>query len=254
VNDPSKECYDRYLSTYLRQTNNRFRSLSEIRDGRLDRLPRWLDQVAIEARVLDAGCATGYLLGLLGEIGFGNLTGVDRSEELVAAARQNLPSFIVIHIADIRDFLSRTPDAAYDVIFFHHVLEHISRDETIPLLREFRRCLAKGGLLNIRTPNASCLLAGYACCGDFTHITFFNEYSLVQVLELAGFEPGEITFVHHPPNLIWSVRHPVRMLWRGLNRLRWHLNRWVHRAVCILLDLNPRPRVSDIEVDALIRK
>ncbi|MHB1764570.1 MAG: class I SAM-dependent methyltransferase [Gammaproteobacteria bacterium] len=254
MNDPSKECFDHYLQTYMRYSGKRFLPLSEIRALHLDRLPRWINRIPIDARILDVGCATGYLLSLLQEMGFQNLTGVDLSEDLAAFAREHLPESVPIHKSDIRDFLAQKPEGAYDVIFFHHVLEHIPREGTINLLREFRRCLAKDGLLNLKTPNASCLLAGYGCFGDFTHVTFFNEYSLVQVLERAGFESEAITFVRHSPSLIWSSRHPVRMLRRGLNRLRWHLNNWIHRAVCILLDLNPRPRVFDIELDALIRK
>ena len=254
MNDPSKECFDHYLEMYRRNAGGRFRTLSEIEAFKLDRLPRWLSRLAVDARILDAGCATGHLLHLLEGLGFKNLTGVDVSAELVAIARSQLPQSVTMHVSDIRDFLVKTPDGAYDAIFFHHVLEHIPREETIGLLREFRRCLAKGGFLNLKTPNAACLLAGYACFGDFTHVTHFNEATLVQVLERADFDTEGIEFVSHHPVLFWSLRHPLRMIYRILNRVRWHLNILVHKTVCLLLDLAPMPRVFDIELDALIRR
>ncbi len=254
MTDPSKEIFDNYLRNYERRGKGYFRSLEDVRALHLDRLPRWIARIGKDAPILDAGCATGYQLGLLHGMGYTRLTGVDVSAQLIETARSLLPPQVALKLADIREFLGQTPDGAYDVILFHHVIEHIPREHTIGLLREFRRCLAKGGYLSLKTPNVACLLGGYHGFGDFTHVVQFNEFSLLQVLERAGFDAEQVEFVLHTPKLFWSFRHPLRAVMRVLNRLRWRLNKMVHRVVCILLDLRPAPRVSEWELEVLARK
>lgn len=254
MNDSSKEIFNNYLHSYERRGCGCIRSLADVSKYHLDRLPRWIDRIPKEARILDAGCATGYLLGLLHGLGYENLTGIDLSAQLVQAARTHLPQAITLHVQDIRDFLAQAPDEGYDVIFFNHVIEHLPRESTIALLREFRRCVADGGYLNIKTPNAACLLGGYHGFGDFTHLVQFNELSLLQVLEQAGFAIEQVELITHPPKLFWSWRYPVRAMLRVLNRIRWYLNNFVHHAACILLDLRPALKVSEWELEVLVRK
>lgn len=252
--DPSKEIFDNYQDNHLRIAGKYFQSLAEIRELRLDRTPRWLDKIPETARILDAGFATGYLLGLLHEMGYKNLAGVEISEQLYQTARASLPTGIDLHCSDVIDFLEATPDASFDVIMFHHVLEHIPRERTLHLLREFRRCLAPNGLLNIRVPNSSCLFHGPMCFGDFTHIVHFNEISLSQVLEHAGFAHESIKFIPRPPKLFWSWKHPIWGIKRLLNRLRWHLNDLLHKALAILADVQPRLVCTERDIEVLARK
>src|SRR5579885_3026826 len=131
------------------------------------------------------------------------------------------------------------------LIFFHDVLEHLPREEIIPILRAVRRVLAQGGLLSVRVPNMSALVASYTAAIDFTHITNFTSYSLIQVLESAGFEPTAITLQTQAPRLFWSWRKPHRMFFRLLNRLRWHANNGLHRVVYLFADVHPRPNMFD---------
>ena len=254
MNDPTKELFATYLPNYERRGRGRSRSLAEVSEFLLDHVPRWIDRITKDARILDAGCAMGYQLGLLHGLGYQNLTGVDISAPLVEVARARLPQSISLHVEDVRQFLAQTPDGSYDVILLHHVIEHIPREYTITLLREFRRCLIDDGYLSLRTPNAACLLSGYIGCGDFTHLVQFNEFSLLQVLEQAQFAAESVEFILHPPRLFWSWHHPKRTLFRVLNRLRWHINNLVHRAVCVLLDQGPVLKVCEWEVEALVRK
>jgi SAM-dependent methyltransferase len=255
MQDPSREIFDHYQANYERRGGaGCFRSLENVQRLRLGRLPRWLGRIPKQARILDAGCATGYQLGLLHGLGYEQLVGVDLSTELTATARQRLPADVPIHCADIQEFLAGTPDASFDLILFHHVIEHIPREHTISLLREFRRCLAPGGSLDIKTPNAACLLAGYHVAGDITHITQFNEFSMIQAAEQAGFSADELDVVLHSPQLFWSWLHPLRTVFRMLNRIRWMLNRWLHRVLCVLMDLRPAPRCLEWELEVLIKK
>ena len=255
MHDPSKLLFRNYERHYKEHVADRGHvPYHEVNEFHLDRLPRWLDRIPKEARILDAGCATGYLLGLLCESGYRNLIGVELSEQLAATARRNLPDEIAIVNADVRNYLTQVPDQSFDVILFHHVLEHIPREHTIPLLSEFYRSLKPGGYLNIRVPNASYLLSGIDLFCDFTHVVHFNERSMPQVLEAAGFRVGDIEFIQRPPILFWSWRHPGRAFLRLLNRGRWHLHGLLHRLLCLLIDQHPVPKVFTAELETLVRR
>lgn len=254
MNEFSKVFFEHYEAHYKRNADELFRPLAEVMEFHLDRLPRWLPLINKESRILDAGCATGYQLRLLHEAGYTNLTGIDISQELTAIARDQLPESVPIRQTDIFEFLAAAPEAAYDAILFHHVIEHIPRERSVELLQLLHRCLSKGGYLSIKTPNAACLLGGYHGFGDITHVVQFNERSLLQVLELAGFDPEMVGFIARKPVLFWSWKHPLKAAYRLLNRLRWHINRALHKVVCVLLEVRPAPTVSDWELDALARK
>ncbi len=253
MSDPSREIFDHYKS-YYEGKRLADEPLDRVRALRLERIPRWIEQIPKEARILDAGCATGYLLSLLRDSGYTRLSGVDVSAELVDAARRRLGGQVAVHLSDIHDFLAGTPDGGFDVILFHHVLEHVPREHTVPLLRELRRCLAPGGYLSVKVPNALCLGAGYACFVDFTHVVHFTENSLQQVLEAAGFTAKHCVLVQHPPQLFWSWRHVIRALLRILNRIRWHVNNVMHRLLYRLVDVFPMPKVFETEIEVLAQR
>lgn len=134
------------------------------------------------------------------------------------------------------------------------MLEHLPREDTISVLRGFYRALAPGGWLSVRVPNMSALIASYNAAIDFTHVTHFTEFSLQQVLEAAGFATDNMTLSSQAPRLFWSWHRPHRALLRVLNRLRWHLNNALHRAVFVLSDMHPRPQVFDPNLVVLARK
>ncbi len=255
TSDPSRKLFQNYLRHYQDGGADRAHvSVEQVRAFRLDRLPRWLDRIPNDAHILDAGCATGYLLNLLWETGYHNLSGIELSEQLAQTAKVSLPPNVTIAVSDIRDFLAQTPAETFDVILFHHVLEHIPREHTITLLREFHRCLKPGGYLSIKVPNACYLLAGHYLFGDFTHIVHFNERSMQQVLEAAGYDTACIEFIPHSPLLFWSWRHIGRTLLRCLNYIRWYVHRALHKAVCALIDLHPAPKYFEGELEVLARK
>lgn len=253
MTDPSAEAFRNYLNTYERDAKGEhLRSAAEVRELHLDRLPRWIGHVAKDARILEAGCATGFQLSLLYAEGYRKLHGVDISEQLVAEARNRLPEEVVLRAEGILEFLAKVEDGAFDVILFHHVLEHVPRDQTLVVLKEFFRVLAPGGRLNIRVPNASCLMSGIQMFRDFTHVVHFNEYSLIQVLELSGFDVKKVELISHPPLMFWSWKHPGRAVLRMLNRVRWTVLKITHHAVCSLVDLHPAPRAFEHELDVVV--
>ncbi len=252
---PLREVFENYQSNYERRGGTTyFRPLDEVLEFRLRIIPQWLGRIPKNARILDAGCATGYLLGLLYELGYVQLTGVDISKQMTDTARQRLPATIAIHCEDIFHFVTSLADESFDLILFHHVIEHIPREQITSLMRQFHRCLSPGGWLSVITPNAACLLAGYHVAGDMTHVTTLNELSLKQVAEQAGFNPDAVEVVLSPPRLFWSWRHPHRAVLRLLNRGRWHVNRFLYWSLAMLTDVHPVLVCREWELQMLIRK
>lgn len=251
--DWSKELFDNYARHYASMGEIE-RVPDDIDKLRRDRLPAWIDSIPKDARILDAGCAQGDLLLALSRVGYTHLTGVDLSAQLLATARTKLPASVSLIERDIRQFLSECAEGAFDVIFFHDVLEHLPREDTIPVLRGLHRALGDGGLLSVRVPNMSALIASYCAAIDFTHVTHFTEFSLLQVLEAAGFAADGTTLPSQAPRLFWSWRKPHRAVLRVFNRLRWHFNNALHQAVLSLSDMHPRPRVFDPNLVVLARK
>lgn len=253
--DPSKELFDNYLSQYKRGIgSSQEASLEKIQKFKLDRIPLWFEYIPREARILDAGCATGYLLQLLHEKGFDRLTGVEFSEEMFSVARARLPEDVALVQSDIREYIADVKEGVFDVVLFQHVLEHIPREFTISLLKGFHRALAPNGCLNIKVPNASFLIPGRHCFGDFTHVVHFSEYSLLQVLETAGFDTKQVEFILHPPRLFWSWGHPVKSILRFFNRIRWLLLKYLSKLLYVICDFHPSPKVFEVEIDVLVRR
>lgn len=249
----AQEIFQHYARHYEAMSGGIERLPDDLERLKRDRLPPWIDEVPRSARVLDAGCAQGDLLAALARVGFSDLTGVDLSAELLAHARTKLPASVRLIEADVRTYVAQAPDAAFDLIFLHDVLEHLPRQDTIPLLRGFRRLLAPGGRLSVRVPNMSAFIGSYSAALDFTHITHFTEYALMQVFEAAGFDVAKISFQCQAPRLFWSWRQPHRSLLRLLNRIRWHANNGLHRLVYRLADMHPRPTVFDPNLVAVAR-
>ena len=247
--------YENYAAHYDSAVGKRVRrEWEEVQSLQLDRLPRWIDRVHKDARILDAGCATGYLLGLLSADGYTRLTGVDLSASLASSARDRLGNSALVVQSDLWSFLRQQADGSFDAVIMHHVLEHIPREETIPTLKEIHRCLVPGGFLGVKVPNASFMLGGAMMFGDFTHVTHFNEHSLAQVLAASGYPTDRLEIILHPPKLLSPWRHPWHALLRLLNRLRWHAHRVTHRAIAILADQRPASRAFEAELEMLARR
>ncbi len=96
--------------------------------------------------VLEVGCGTGKNTPLLAEIG-GRVTAVDFSPGMIAQARAKITAQnVTFQVADITQPWP-TADAAFDLITFNLILEHIA-DLTF-VLAEASRSLAAGGQVYI---------------------------------------------------------------------------------------------------------
>jgi SAM-dependent methyltransferase len=94
--------------------------------------------------VLDLGCGTGRHALLLAEKGYA-VAGVDRSEEMLAVAREASPGEIAYHLGDIRSVrLDRTFDAV--VSLFHVISYQTANADLRDAFATARTHLAPGGV------------------------------------------------------------------------------------------------------------
>jgi SAM-dependent methyltransferase len=138
-------------------------------------------------RVLDIGCAGGYLSEILMRRGF-SVTGID----LPGTAHPPGLQFVA---ADLNQGLPEL-DGGFDFILCADVLEHL-RDPG-RLLRECRRRLAPEGALIASLPNSGhAYFRGHVLMGripqhdrglfDRTHVQFYTWHGWVDLLARAGF-------------------------------------------------------------------
>jgi ubiquinone/menaquinone biosynthesis C-methylase UbiE len=111
--------------------------------------------------LLDVGCGPGTItIDLARRIGEGRVVGVDRSAEIVAAARAeaadvaSAPGAQHTHVSlpvsfEVADcYALPFPDASFDVVHAHQVLQHLSRP--VDALVEMRRVCRPGGIVAAR--------------------------------------------------------------------------------------------------------
>jgi 2-polyprenyl-3-methyl-5-hydroxy-6-metoxy-1,4-benzoquinol methylase len=138
-------------------------------------------------RLLDVGCATGRLLALLKENGYGNVIGLDPSPVCSQSAQALYGVRVIVGtLYEFNDVLQN--EKPFDGVILSGVLEHLP-DIQEALLR-LRGLLADSGHIFIEVPDAT----------DFTrwpdapfqefsteHINFFSKISLENLMRRYGF-------------------------------------------------------------------
>jgi ubiquinone/menaquinone biosynthesis C-methylase UbiE len=101
-----------------------------------------------EWRALEIGCGPGRLLKPMSRH-FGEIHGVDVSDEMIVRARGNLLNVPHAHAhATSGSDLAPFADSSFDFVYSYAVFQHIpSRDVVMQYLREANRVLKPGGLL-----------------------------------------------------------------------------------------------------------
>ena len=158
-----------------------------------------LELVGGNKRVLDIGCATGYLARALVAQGC-TVSGVEYEADAAEQARPTLDRLLVgdLEELDLVEFFGREQ---FDALVFGDVLEHLR--DPLAVLRRARPLLARGGCVVISVPNIAhgaarlALLKGrweYRQLGllDTTHLRFFTLASLREMLREAGLAAVEV--------------------------------------------------------------
>jgi len=151
-------------------------------------LLRELGDLPMFTRFLDVGCGSvSWWLRALSRLGFRRLTGVDPNAR--ANAMDGNVRIVKGHLAQL--------DGAFDVISFHHSLEHIEDQEGI--LRDARARLAPGGVCVIRVPQVDSEVwaefgSNWVELDAPRHLYLHSKNSLERVANRAGFRLEKTVF------------------------------------------------------------
>lgn len=109
----------------------------------------WAAPLAQDRCVLDAGCGLAYGSAMLAEAGARAVTGVDRAEPVLEAARARVGDTVRLQAADLLDL--PFADGEFQLVACFEVIEHV--EDPLAVLDELRRVLTPDGLLAISSPN-----------------------------------------------------------------------------------------------------
>lgn len=206
TDDPRARLYARYVTTHLDGGGTGAPEISLTRQV-LPLLP-----AERASRILEVGCGSGALVGLLGRLGYHDVRGIDTSEEQVQLAHQR--GLTQVQQADLREFLdSEDAVARFDVIVALDVLEHFTVVEILAVMDLIAGALRPGGRLIARTPNGASPFSGRYRYGDLTHGMAFTTSSLRQLLRTTGFRRWRFLPVSPEPHgpvsalrlAVWTV-------------------------------------------------
>ena len=167
---------------------------------RYDKYERLTALVGTGKRVLDVGCADGYLSAKLMRAG-NEVLAIETLPARAARAREAGVEVVVGDVSD--DACWRQTTGTFDVVIFSDVLEHLVTPEA-PLTR-VRAMLRPGGYVLISMPNVAYfrirlrLLAGafeYQDEGimDRTHVHFYTHETARRLAESCGYVVDEIVW------------------------------------------------------------
>jgi 2-polyprenyl-3-methyl-5-hydroxy-6-metoxy-1,4-benzoquinol methylase len=136
------------------------------------------------APVLDIGCGRGIFLELLASADI-EAVGIDHSEESLAACRSK---GFEVYCEDAPAYLQRTSEQ-FGGIFCSHVIEHMSYQDALGLLKLCYSALRVTGLLLLITPNPQDIsVISETFWLDPTHVRPYPAPLLQSMLESVGFQ------------------------------------------------------------------
>lgn len=138
-----------------------------------------------DARILVISCGPGYLVNTLSKNGYNNITGIDSDESKVAHA---VSRGLNCKTAEAFPFLSGRKED-FDVIIPEQELNHLTLEEQIRFLEMCRTALRPDGYVIVYGLNgANPMVGAENLSHNIDHFNTFTEYSLSQVLSVAGFK------------------------------------------------------------------
>jgi len=182
-----RQTADELKSTYKNMKDEFY--LQEEKGRRLadQSILRILKKMGKTGKLLEIGCATGFLLDEAAKSGW-DVHGVELSSWAVRYARENLKIGSIFE-GSLQD--KRFETGSFDVIVMKDTLEHIA--DPRGLLNETRRILKNNGIICITTPDIDSLISRVLKARWWGikqhHIYYFTKKTLFAMLRATGFMP-----------------------------------------------------------------
>jgi SAM-dependent methyltransferase len=147
--------------------------------ARRERIAGIFKDIPRSASILDIGCSSGMLLGMLRDMGFTSMSGIDVSETGVELARRR--GFSKCYVMDGTEptFLPES----FDAIISSDSIEHMEHDLTA--LRHWYRLLRPGGMLVVFAPAYKWLWSSHDVVNH--HFRRYTRSELAEKTAVAGF-------------------------------------------------------------------
>jgi SAM-dependent methyltransferase len=169
-------------------------------------------------RILELGYGNGSFLGFARDSG-ADVVGIEIQAELLGAARDR--GFVVYRSLD--QVLEVEAEKSFDLVVAFDVIEHLSPDEAVEMLRKMHRLVKEGtGLLLARFPNGDSPFSLPFQNGDYTHRTAVGAGMIKQMLGNSGWK---INYLGEPVWILATLKD--RILRGGRHFLRRFLERLV---------------------------
>lgn len=191
------------FAAVYRRFEDRFRGSRELIKDRLRIYLPLVRTVASSAsggmQALDIGCGRGEWLELLGDENW-QARGIELSADMAAVSTAN---GLDVSVADAMEVLRSVPDASISLVSAFHVVEHVTTDYLIAMLRQMVRVLAPGGILILETPNPENLRVGtWAFYMDPTHEKPLPPLLLQFFVHDAGLPDAEVLRLNGEPESV----------------------------------------------------
>lgn len=191
-----------------------------------------LERLHAPGRLLDIGCAAGFLLEAARRRGW-QVTGIDISDYAARYARETF--HLDVRIGSVEQLVF--PEGAFDAITAFEYIEHVP--DPVATLKAVRPWLSRQGVLVLTTPNAGGWQAKhdpeqFDGFREWRHLTYFSRQTMKRLLAMTGFAPIEIrtdlSIVTRQTLGQLGVKEPER--WRSLvNRAAPGLKTALRRAM-----------------------
>ncbi len=225
----------------------------------LKRFPRDANRRAW--RALEIGCGPGRLMKPLAHH-FGEIHGVDVSDEMIRMARERLAGIPHAHVHSTNGAsLGLFADESFDFVYSYAVFQHIpSRDVVLEYMREIRRVLKPGGLFRgqfngMPPPGDATTWMGVAFSGD--DIRAFTRENGLRLLDLEGERTQYMWTTWRLPPLHQAPVYRKTSLYRITNACSWEPaipNRGRHAAIALWAKYLPEEcdlNTIDVRIDGV---
>jgi 2-polyprenyl-3-methyl-5-hydroxy-6-metoxy-1,4-benzoquinol methylase len=191
--------------------------------------------------LLDVGCGSASLLGLMKNRGF-RVMGVDFSSEAAAVAKTENGVNVIVGSLGHAAFA----DASFDIVTLFHVMEHVTNPRAV--LKEVARILRPGGSVVLQVPNIDSWqfrMFGAKWYGlDIPrHVIDYSKESMLRLLDDAGFIAKRIRHFNlrdNAPAFVSSLFPSLDPVSRAVRHRRSNIHEtpilaWIRHLVYLLL-------------------